>query len=324
MKTTSPHHRSQPILDDNYITNAIKALYCIPPELPYNEWFPVMASAKAANIPYERVNDWCSTASNYNAKDAESTWRSIDTTAGITEATLFYIAQQHGYDPTGDVDHEAVAEKQEQAKARQVHTDDEKHRKQQLAAIKADEILNLCDYAAPDHPYFASKKVIPRLLPWVDNNGWLVIPVMDLIGNVHSLQFISPDGDKRFLSNGAIKGNFYQLLSRESPSKAIVICEGYATGVTLSTDYMADCSVVVAFNANNLLPVANVFRAAFPDADIIIAGDNDKSGTGQSAAKAASDAVLGSYFIPLFLPHEVGSDFNDRWCLDNLDISHDD
>jgi len=324
MMTTAPNHRSQPILEGNNTSDAVDALYCIPPELPYDEWFPVLASAKAANISSDIAHDWCKTASNYNAKDVETTWKSIDANAGITEATLFYIAQQYDYKPTGDVDREAIAKQQEQAKVRQVHANNEKYCEQKLAAIKAEKILNLCDIATPDHSYLVSKRVIPRLLPWVDKNGWLVIPVMDLLGNVHSLQFISPEGDKRFLSNGAIKGNFYQLLSRESPSKAIVICEGYATGVTLSTDYMADCSVVVAFNANNLLPVANVFRAAFPDSIIIIAGDNDKSGTGQAAAKAASDAVLGSYFIPLFLPHEVGSDFNDRWCLDNLDISHDD
>ena len=322
-KISEPYYRRQAVPEVMYSTNAVNAMYCIPPELPYDEWFSVMAAAKAASIPYERVNDWCSTASNYNAKDVESTWRSINTTAGITEATLFYIAQQHGYNPTGGVDHEAIAKKQEQAKARQVHADDEKHRKKQLAAINAEDILNECDVALPSHQYLLSKQVTPRLLPWVDKNGQLVIPVMDLLGNVHSLQFISPKGDKRFLSNGAIKGNFYQLWSRKSPSKAIVICEGYATGVTLSRYYMADCSVVVAFNANNLLPVANVFRAAFPDSIIIIAGDNDKSGTGQAAAKAASDAVFGSYSIPLFQSHEVGSDFNDRWCLDNPDISHD-
>lgn len=303
-------------MNKSHINNSIEALYFIPSELPYDEWFKVMASAKAAGISFEDVDSWCSTARSYKPKDAQSTWSSIRDGSGITEGTLIYIAKQHGYCVSGQVDFDAVARQREQAQQEQEQVDREKQSKQDRAAIRAEAILDSCT-PINEHLYLSEKRIKPRINIWSNDKGWLVIPVMDLQGSIHSLQFISTEGEKRFLPDGSVHGHFYQIWSRASQSEAIVICEGYATGVTLATQYMPDCSVVVAFNANNLLPVAKVFRASFPDATIVIAGDNDKSGAGQATAKVASDAVLGSYSIPLFLPHEEGSDFNDRWCLDN-------
>ena len=323
MNIADPHHRSQPITPTNYTTDAVQALLCIPSELPYDDWFKIMASAKSAGIPFEEVDLWCSTASNYKSKDVQSTWNSIKDGSGITQGTLFYIAKQHGYQCTGEVDYDVIALQRQQAQQRQVQANKEKQYSQRKAAIRSEKILNNC-FITTEHEYLTKKRVKPRINVWVNNKGFLVIPVMDLQGGIHGLQFISPEGDKNFLKGSETHGHFYQIWSRSKPSKAIVICEGYATGVTLASHYMSDCSVVVAFNANNLLPVAKRIRAAFPDDLIIIAGDNDrKSGTGQAAAKAASDAVLGSYSIPLFLPHEEGSDFNDRWCLDNPECRHD-
>ncbi|MFT6909523.1 MAG: hypothetical protein ACJAS1_006244, partial [Oleiphilaceae bacterium] len=49
-------------MNKRHINNSIEALYFIPSELPYDEWFKVMASAKAAGISFEDVDSWCSTA----------------------------------------------------------------------------------------------------------------------------------------------------------------------------------------------------------------------------------------------------------------------
>jgi putative DNA primase/helicase len=56
--------------------------------------------------------------------------------------------------------------------------------------------------------------------------------------------------------------------------------------------------VLIALDAGNLESVALVFRRLYPLSEIIIAGDNDKSGTGQKAAKAAALAVGGRYILP--------------------------
>jgi putative DNA primase/helicase len=50
-----------------------------------------------------------------------------------------------------------------------------------------------------------------------------------------------------------------------------------------------------------------VIRKLYPASQIIICGDNDESGTGQKAARAAALAVTGKYIIPTI----VGQDWND-------------
>ncbi|HUX72366.1 MAG TPA: hypothetical protein VMV25_00555, partial [Steroidobacteraceae bacterium] len=62
--------------------------------------------------------------------------------------------------------------------------------------------------ATGEHPYLQRKHVAPHGLR-VDTNGRLLVPVRDRKGELHSLQFISGDGDKRFLPGGCIAGNYY-------------------------------------------------------------------------------------------------------------------
>ncbi len=185
-----------------------------------------------------------------------------------------------------------------------------KNEVQLKARKRAEELLDQCAYATADHPYLKSKRINPSLMPWLDKGNRLLLPVIDLNGVLHSLQFISGTGQKQFLTGGAIRGHFYQIWSGK---RAIVICEGYATGVTLYSHYTPECSVVVAFNAGNLRPVAEVLRRANPEVNIIIAGDSDNSGTGQKAAQEAALAVGGQVSLPDFSPDVVGSDWNDHW-----------
>jgi len=63
----------------------------------------------------------------------------------------------------------------------------------------------------------------------------------------------------------------------------------------------------VAFDAGNLLPVAMNIRELSPSTEIIICGDNDLSGIGQSKAKEAALAIGGKVLIPPV----PGQDWND-------------
>lgn len=60
-------------------------------------------------------------------------------------------------------------------------------------------------------------------------------------------------------------------------------------------------------DAGNLKSVAEVIRGMLKQAEIIICGDNDLSGIGQTKAREAALAVHGKIYIP---PIE-GSDWND-------------
>lgn len=306
--------KSSPITHNNHYSTAgqlVKdVLAFIPASLPHDEWVKTAMALKSAEVAFEVFDAWSSSASSYNSRHALATWRSIEPTGGVTIASLFHIAKQYGFDPhSSKADFSLLIDQ-----ARQQQQKDFSIRKKKVEDAKwlANQLLDDCDYSTPKHPYFLLKNIMPPTPVWQLEHS-LVIPVMDLLGEVHSLQFIRSDGKKFFQKDGAIKGHFYQIWSRKKPSDAIVICEGYATAVTLATQYTPDCTVVVAFNAGNLKPVAKVFRRAFVDAAIIIAGDRDASGVGQKAAAEAAQAVGGKVSIPPFLPGETGSDWNDFW-----------
>lgn len=144
-------------------------------------------------------------------------------------------------------------------------------------------------------------------------------PVFELM----SLQYIDQNGGKFFLKGGQTKGGFFPVRFDGYILK-IVICEGLATAVTYATHYAPDAEVICAFNAGNLKEVAKEFKVRFPVAEIIIAGDNDrateqKTGVNVGIEKAieAGRLVDGSVLIPAFEEDEPGTDWNDRFLLDN-------
>lgn len=154
---------------------------------------------------------------------------------------------------------------------------------------------------ATEHPYLNKKQVKTHGVR-VGRNNTLVIPIYDETKTLVNLQLISEIGGKRFLSGGRKKGCFSVI---GKPDELIQICEGMATGASLyeSTGHFT----VVALDAGNLEPVALVFRRLYPDSQIVICGDNDLSGVGQKAARAAALAVSGKYIIPAI----AGQDWND-------------
>jgi putative DNA primase/helicase len=119
------------------------------------------------------------------------------------------------------------------------------------------------------------------------------VPIYEQPGKLASLQFILPEDDKSFLPGGKKQGSFFII---GTPSEHFLICEGYATGASLHEE--TGESVVVAFDAGNLLPVAKVIRSRFPDHEIIICSDSDLSGVGQQKANEAAVAIGGLVYIP--------------------------
>lgn len=126
----------------------------------------------------------------------------------------------------------------------------------------------------------------------------LVVPLRDVDGTLHSLQFIGADGRKTFLTGGRKRG-CYHAIGR--PDAALCICEGYATGATI---YQATGNATaVAFDAGNLQPVAKALRQKFPRLTLVIAADNDTETPGNpgvTAAHAAARAVGGVLAVPKF------------------------
>jgi len=152
---------------------------------------------------------------------------------------------------------------------------------------------------AHSHSYLARKAVKSYGLR-VSGDGLLVPMTTD--GGIVNVQRIAPDGEKKFLPGGRVKGCYYAI---GKPDSLLCIAEGYATGA--SVHEATGAAVAVAFAAGNLRPVAEEFRAKFPALRIVICGDNDKSGTGQRAALEAARTISASVAIP----STEGQDWNE-------------
>ena len=177
-------------------------------------------------------------------------------------------------------------------------------RRYETAAKQAQNMLNISFPGSSEHAYLRRKGVPAVTEVRQDRNGMLLIPVRDISGKVQSLQYIAPDGTKRFLVDGKVRGGHFVLPG--NPEKPLVLCEGYATGASIHL--AVNCTVYVTFSANNLPVVANLVRHTFPDASIIICGDNDEAGhgKGQEAAQTAQARLV----LPTFSTR-AGKDFND-------------
>ena len=142
-----------------------------------------------------------------------------------------------------------------------------------------------------NHQYLITKKIQQHSTRLYGDA--LVIPIYNESDQLVNLQFINPPGEKRFLSGGRKRGCFHIL---GELSERILICEGFATGASLFED--SGQRVVIAFDAGNLLPVARNIRELSPETEIIVCGDNDKSGVGQAKAREAALAIDGKILLP--------------------------
>lgn len=168
---------------------------------------------------------------------------------------------------------------------------------------------------ADGHPYLARKGVLAHGIR--QDGQTLLIPLRDTTGKLHSLQTITPDGEKRF--KGRMRGCYHAIGGK--PAGRIVICEGYATGASIH-EATGD-AVAVAFNAGNLGPVAVALHKAYPALMLVIAADDDwctEGNTGLSAARQAALAVGGLVVMPQFPTGRPpkATDFNDLATLAGL------
>lgn len=310
----------------------------IPADLPREDWARFLMSAKSefGEAAKGMMLEWSATSSNFDRKAFSSTWKSIRSGGGVTIATIIHEAKQNGFKfaPMNPADKQRLRTEQRKREAQRKKQEaiDRQSREQlyREAKARANKLLNeRALYANPKHPYFV-KKGIDQEVNQLNRVGQLdktlLVPVYQFDSNgsfdLCSLQFIDDKGGKLFLKGGQTKGAFFPIRFNGSIA-TIVICEGFATGVTLAAHYEPLSEVVCAFNARNLKPVARAFKVRYPMARIIIAGDNDRqteinTGVNVGIVKATEAAkfVDGALLIPEFLEGELGTDWNDRYLLD--------
>lgn len=194
----------------------------------------------------------------------------------------------------------------------------EEARRKSEAKAKAAAIWQKAEAAPVEHPYLIRKGI--KASGAKQYNNALLIP-MRADGDIHSLQFIGADGDKRFLTGGRVKGCYFSI-GNPKGAAALCIAEGFATGATIheTTGY----PVAVAFNAGNVGAVAKAMREKFPDLPLILCADDDtqtEGNPGLTAATEAARSVGGLLALPDFgIDRPAGAtDFNDMAALCGLE-----
>lgn len=164
------------------------------------------------------------------------------------------------------------------------------------AQAKAARLWRQARPATNAHPYLQRKRIgaigIRQL------RDMLLIPARDANGALHTLQFIGPDGSKRFLSGGRIAGCY---CSMGRPVDCLLLCEGYATAATVFQ--ATGVATAAVFNCGNLMAVARALRSKFPRLRIVVCADNDAATPGNpglTKATEAARAVGGFVAVPRF------------------------
>jgi len=173
-------------------------------------------------------------------------------------------------------------------------------------------IWNAATPVTDKHAYLTRKQVRAYGLRG-GSDGRVILPMEDVDGRLHSLQFIDSAGEKLFLAGGRVKGCCHVIGTLNGASVAC-ITEGYATAATehMATGY----PVAVAFTAGNLLAVAKAMRAQYPNLRLVLCADDDAGTAGNPGLTKATEAALavgGWLAVPDFGADRPAkaTDFND-------------
>jgi phage/plasmid primase-like uncharacterized protein len=182
----------------------------------------------------------------------------------------------------------------------------EKAKKKRQNEVAVDVVNRFKSYGKVNNDqYLRSKKI--QNLGLRGNKEAAVVPIFNIQGELRSLQYISPTGDKRFVSAGEVRGNLF-LIGADFNSldkiDTLILVEGYATGASVWE--ATKIPVACVFSANFGYEAVKNIRTK-TDCKIILAFDNDKTGVGENKAKEIASAF---YNCLVRVPSIIG-DYND-------------
>ena len=288
------------------------ALYSIPAD-DRDTWVQVGMAIKSelGDAGFALWDAWSQRSKRYKAADARAVWRSVKPNGGITVATLYYLAKEHGWLGETPARHQPSPEERRlwaEAKRRE---EAESKRREAEAAAKAESMLMRAEYVDPrprnghrkadvpcGHPYLAAKGFPEQGGLVLDGN--LLIPMRHYrdYRRLQSVQMIAPAGSKKFLPGGKASEAVYKL----GQGGERYYCEGYATALSVRAALRRlyrdrHSEVWVCFSAGNIPKVALSSRRS------MVIADNDESGAGERAAQQTG--------LPYWMPEEPGTDAND-------------
>jgi putative DNA primase/helicase len=236
-------------------------------------------------------------------------------------------------------EHEAAA-----ARAKQV--------KEQAAQVSADNAAALWDMAVREgeSPYLVRKGVQPEACRFMARSVWLrrldprdpaimlppgtlVLPLVRYDATrdtaLRGLQLLKPDGFKIFTEGLAKTGCALRLGRVDQSTQVIMVCEGYATGLSIRMATGRRWPVYVALDAYNLGFVLEILRALHPAQRLLVCADDDWKtkdhegpNPGRRKARQVAKATPGCDMVwPVFAPslrQQKDTDFNDLHAREGL------
>jgi putative DNA primase/helicase len=204
-----------------------------------------------------------------------------------------------------------IADAEQQRKAEEERS----HAKAKKAAAWIWARAKPCD----SHPYLSAKRVRSHGLRVQEQYGTLVVPLRDTADELWSLQFIGPEGEKRYLTDGGVRGHYHAI---GKPNGILYVVEGYATAATIHE--ITGEAVAMAGFCGNLLSVAEALKGKLTDSKLVICADDDQWTAGNPGVREATEAAraLGAALaVPTFQDTSTKpTDFNDLRRLEGPEV----
>lgn len=204
----------------------------------------------------------------------------------------------------------------------------------ELAALSAADLWHHAQRTGHS-PYIERKQVRAEACRYL-HDGTLVLPLLryDLprAEALRAVQRILPNGRKLFTKGFVKPGCALRLGDPPAEDHLLLVCEGYATGLSLRMATDQTVTVFVALDAGNLGHVVPLLRGLYPKPRILICADDDwqtvdrvtgkPTNPGRTAAKAIARQVPHCDLVwPVFKPDTrdaKDTDFNDLHLREGL------
>lgn len=298
-------------------------------------------AAEFGDSARDAFDRWSEGADNYKQADCLTTWRScLRKPGGYTIGTLIKLAVERGYkfDRTAQPDQ---AEQDRLRMERQARREQEARERERLQLSAEEGALMVWREAhRAGSSSYAERKHIERPESCrYTPGGTLIIPMLryDLPReqSLKGVQAIRPDGGKKF-TYGMTKLGTACRLGLVQVGEPVLLCEGWATGMSLRMAVDRKLAVYVGFDAGNLGEVAHIVSQLHPASPLVICADDDWKTTdrggrpmnpGRVAGAAARDEVqeaggVAVLSYPVFAAKgrdEGSTDFNDLHVTEGLD-----
>ena len=258
------------------------ALAYIPANGPRDEWARVGMAIKSEypdDTGLQLFSDWsASGGGDFDAASIRSTWRSIKAGGGVGVSTLLYLAKQNGFQlpRQGQQTARPAIDAQRLAQERKQRHEEEQAQTQARHEAAAAQAVALWGGASQEgRSAYLERKGVGGFGVRYGADGWLLVPLVDGAGRLWNVQRIAPSapangGPSKLFLKGGRKSGLWHVLGHLPGAAVVLVAEGYATAASLHQ--ATGWPVVVAFDAGNLLHVAQAVRSLLPAALLAVAG----------------------------------------------------